>query len=146
MDAGMKNGEMRRGPPSMQRLVLALDGAEPADARRDEHADPRRRSPAVTDSRASSTANCDAAIANWMKTSIFLTSFLSMNCSGSKSLTSPAMRAENCDASNRVIGPMPLRPAQSASQFASVPMPSGDTRPTPVTTTRLLNSLLTCRV
>jgi 3-oxoacyl-(acyl-carrier-protein) synthase len=36
------------------------------------------------------------------------------------------------------IGPIPLRPAQSASQFASVPIPGGDTRPTPVTTTRLL--------
>ena len=33
MADGMKNGEMRRGPPSRQRLVLALDGAEPADAR-----------------------------------------------------------------------------------------------------------------
>src|SRR6478672_1759945 len=36
------------------------------------------------------------------------------------------------------MGPIPPRPAQSASQFASVPIPSGDTRPTPVTTTRLL--------
>jgi hypothetical protein len=83
-------------------------------------------------------ANCAAAMAYWMKMSIFLTSFLSRNRSGSKFLTSPAMRAENCDASNRVMGPIPLRPAQSASQFASVPMPSGDTMPTPVTTTRLL--------
>ncbi len=66
----------------------------------------------VTDSDASSMANCDAAMANWMKTSIFLTSFLSMNCSGSKFLTSPAMRAENCAASKCVIGPMPLHPAQ----------------------------------
>src|SRR5215212_4609054 len=48
------------------------------------------------------------------------------------------MRAENCAASKWVIAPIPLRPAQSASQFASVPMPSGDTMPTPVTTTRLL--------
>ena len=32
------------------------------------------------------------------------------------------------------------RPAQSASQFAWVPMPSGDTRPTPVTTTTRLLS------
>ena len=39
IDAGMKNGEMRRGPPLMQLEVLALDGREPADARRDEHAD-----------------------------------------------------------------------------------------------------------
>src|SRR6476659_5211635 len=74
-----------------------------------------------------------------MKTSIFLTSFLSTNCNGSKPFTSPAIRAENWEASNRVIGPIPLRPAQSASQFASVPIASGDTRPTPVTTTRLLN-------
>src|SRR5436190_21610922 len=34
---------------------------------------------------------------------------------------------------------MPLLPARIASQFACVPMPSGDTSPTPVTTTRLLN-------
>src|SRR5438105_5328380 len=88
---------------------------------------------------ASSTANCDAARAYWMKTSIFLTSFLSTNCSGSNALTSPAIRAECCDASKRVMGPIPLRPAQSASQFACVPMASGDTSPTPDTTTRLLN-------
>ena len=63
-----------------------------------------------------------------------------MNCSGSKSFTSPANRVENADASKRVIGPMPLVPAHSASQFAWVPMPTGDTRPMPVTTTRLLTS------
>ena len=34
MADGMKNGETLRGPPFEQRLVLALDGAEPADARR----------------------------------------------------------------------------------------------------------------
>jgi hypothetical protein len=68
-------------------------------------------------------------MANWMKTSIFLTSFFSRNCSGSKPFTSPAMRQENCDASNRVIGPMPLRPAQSASQLAWVPTPSGRHQP-----------------
>src|SRR6478672_1596872 len=73
-----------------------------------------------------------------MKTSIFLTSFLFRNASGSNPLTSPAMREENSAASKCVIGPMPLRPAHSASQLAAVPMPSGDTRPTPVTTTRLL--------
>ena len=76
-------------------------------------------------------------MANWMKASIFLTSFFGMNRSGSKFFTSPAMRAENFDASNLVIGPIPLRPAHSASQFASVPIPNDDTRPTPVTTTRL---------
>src|ERR1051326_336599 len=92
----------------------------------------------VISRRASSTANWLAAIANWMKTSIFLTSFRSMNRSGSKPLTSPAIRADHCAGSKCVMGPMPLRPAQSASQFASVPTPTGDTRPTPVTTTRLV--------
>ncbi len=83
-------------------------------------------------------ANWEAATAYWMKTSIFLTSFFSMNCSGSNPFTSPAICAAYPVASNLVIGPMPLRPAHSASQLDAVPMPSGDTRPMPVTTTRLL--------
>jgi hypothetical protein len=57
-------------------------------------------------------------------------------------LTSPAIRVENADASNRVIGPMPLWPAISADQFASVPMPSEDTNPMPVTATRRLLTML----
>jgi hypothetical protein len=57
-------------------------------------------------------------------------------------LTSPAIRVEKADASKRVIGPIPLRPAQSASQLASVPTPSDDTRPIPVTTTRRLFVML----
>jgi hypothetical protein len=72
-----------------------------------------------------------------MKMSIFFSSFFSMNCSGSNCFTSPANRVENAAASKRVIGPMPLVPAHSASQFARVPMPTGETNPTPVTTTRL---------
>src|ERR671912_2848106 len=77
-----------------------------------------------------------------MKMSIFFSSFFSMNCSGSKFFTSPAKRVENADASKRVIGAMPLVPAHSASQLACVPIPTGDTRPTPVTTTRLFTMLL----
>src|SRR5712675_1595508 len=50
----------------------------------------------------------------------------------------------NCDASNLVIVLTPLQPAFSACQLASVPIPSDDTRPMPVTTTRrvLVMSLL----
>src|SRR5262245_53906895 len=77
-----------------------------------------------------------------MKTSIFLTSFFSMYCRGSKPRTSPAMRVANCDASNFVMLSMPLVPAASAAQFSSVPMPSDDTRPMPVTTTRRLLPIL----
>src|SRR6188472_346939 len=50
------------------------------------------------------------------------------------------MRAENADASKCVMGPIPLWPARSACQLASVPMPTDDSSPTPVTTTRLLKS------
>ena len=39
MVAGMKKGEMRRGPLLQQRLVLALDHLEPADAAADVDAD-----------------------------------------------------------------------------------------------------------
>ena len=80
-----------------------------------------------------------------MKTSIFLTSFFSMNCSGSKPLTSPAMRVANCVASNFVIGPTPLLPAQIARPVrARSRCPSDDTRPMPVTTTRRLFTMLLC--
>ena len=135
--AGMKNGEIRRGPPAMRARCsrsIVLNPPIP-DAM---NTPTRVAMSSVTDSAASSIANWDAAMANWMKTSIFLTSFLSMNRSGSNCLTSPAIRAENCAASKCVIGPIPLHPAQRASQFAWVPMPRGDTSPTPVTTTRLL--------
>src|SRR5438105_2978448 len=135
MAEGMKNGEILRGPPSSSALCSRSIVVNPPipDAM---NTPARGARSAVTFSRASSIANCDAAIAYWMKMSIFLTSFFSMNASGSKRFTSPAMRLANCVASNFVIVPMPLRPAASAAQFASVPMPSDDTRPMPVTTTR----------
>src|SRR5258706_3309555 len=63
-----------------------------------------------------------------------------MNSTGSKPLTSPAMRASNAEASKRVIGPMPLAPASRASQVARVPTASGGTSPTPVQTTRRLGN------
>src|SRR3954447_18735332 len=73
-----------------------------------------------------------------MKMSIFLTSFFSMYASGSKCFTSPAMRVANWVVSNLVMVSMPLRPAVIPAQFASVPIPSDDTSPMPVTTTRRL--------
>src|SRR6185503_13638413 len=137
MADGMKNGELLRGPPSSSALCSRSMVVNPPipDAM---NTPIRRDSSGVTVSVASSIANCDAAIAYWMKTSIFLTSFFSRNRSGSKSFTSPAMRVANCVASNLVIVPTPLWPARIASQFTSVPMPSDDTRPMPVTTTRRL--------
>ena len=42
---GMKNGEIFRGTAVQEGFVLALDGRESADARRDDDADARRRRP-----------------------------------------------------------------------------------------------------
>src|ERR1700748_900940 len=80
-----------------------------------------------------------------MKTSIFLTSFFSTNWSGSNPLTSPAICVAKAVASDLVIVPTPLLPAMSPCQFASVPIPSDDTRPMPVTTTRLFTICLRAR-
>src|SRR5215470_3165489 len=49
------------------------------------------------------------------------------------------MRVFRLPGSKRVIGPTPLLPASSADQVACTPVPSGVTRPRPVTTTRLPN-------
>src|SRR5271157_1709065 len=63
-------------------------------------------------------------------------SFVGMWPAGSKfPRTSPAMRVTNPSVSNRVIGPMPERPACKASQFASTPLPRHVTIPIPVMTT-----------
>src|SRR5438876_10632889 len=138
---GMKKGEIFRGPPSRNALCSRSIVVNPPMP--DAISTPTRVSLAgVMASAESAMAPSAAAMANWMKMSIFLTSFLSMNCSGSNSFTSPAIRVEKPDASKRVIGPIPLRPAQSASQFASVPMPSDDTNPIPVTTTRRMLVML----
>src|ERR1035437_7362058 len=80
---------------------------------------------------------CSAdATAYWMKGSIFFTSRFSIQSSGLKSFTSPAIRVGNPEASKRVISAIPDRPAIRASQFLSTPTPSGVTSPTPVITTR----------
>src|SRR5438477_2477920 len=141
---GIKNGEIFRGPPSRSALCsrsIVVNPPMPEAM----NTPTRGPSSGVIASSASSTANCDAAMAYWMKTSIFLTSFFSTNRSGSKCFTSPAILVANCDESNFVIDPMPLQPAQSACQLASVPIPIDDTRPMPVTTTRLLGIRLYSR-
>src|SRR5580658_10237240 len=70
-----------------------------------------------------------------MKRPIFLISLRSMNCAGSKFFTSPAIRQVNAEASNCSILEIPFRPSRMAFQLWSVPMPSGLSKPTPVTTT-----------
>src|SRR5215472_3027932 len=74
-----------------------------------------------------------------MKRPTFLSSFFSIQLSGSKFFTSPAKRQSNPVASKWVMGAMPPLPARRLLQTSSVPIPQAQTRPTPVTTTRRLN-------
>ena len=110
MAAGMKNGEILRGPPSSSALCSRSMVVNPPMP--DAMNTPTRSaiSGVTVKPRVVAPRTATAAIAYWMKTSIFLTSFFSMNCSGSKPLTSPAIRVANCVASNWVIGPTPLVP------------------------------------
>src|SRR5262245_9025043 len=142
MADGMKKGEIRRGPPS--RYALCSRSMTPNPPMPEAMKTPTRgASCGVMLKPESRIANSDAAMAYWMNASIFLTSFLSMNARGSNPFTSPAMCVENCATSKRVMVAMPLQPRRSAFQFASVPMPTEDTSPIPVITTRLLTSAST---
>src|SRR5437588_6008474 len=73
-----------------------------------------------------------------MNVSDFFTSFFSTQSSGLKPFTSPAIRQAYALASNFVIGPTPERPSTSPCQVGSLPTPSGEIMPIPVTTTRRL--------
>src|SRR5438105_2457929 len=77
-----------------------------------------------------------------MNVSDFFTSFFSIQSSGLNPFTSPAMRQAYALASNFVIGPIPERPSTSPCQVGSLPTPSGEIMPIPVTTTRRLFMVL----
>ena len=82
------------------------------------------------------TASIAATSASWVKRAERRTVLESSRLSASRSSTSPAMRLRSAEASKRVIGPMPERPAFSASQNTGTPVPTGAATPRPVTTTR----------
>src|SRR6478735_8059180 len=73
-----------------------------------------------------------------MNSSIFFASFGFTQRVMSKSRTSPAMRVVRPDTSKCVTGPMPERPLTIPSQVLARSLPSGETMPIPVTTTRLM--------
>ena len=99
----------------------------------------RYPSPSISSS-ASSRARRAAATAIWLERSMRRAERRSMKSPGSKPRASQAMRQASSDASKRVIGPAPERPASAALQVSSQPMPSGPTMPSPVTTTRRAGS------
>src|SRR5579862_9232816 len=73
-----------------------------------------------------------------MKSSMRRASFDVMYCPTSKSRTCPPKRTGNADTSKRVIGPIPLSPRRMESQADTTLLPTGETMPRPVMTTRRL--------
>src|ERR1044071_3556094 len=71
-----------------------------------------------------------------MNVSDFLTSFFSIHCSGLKPRTSPAILQAKSAVSNFVMRSTPDLPSRMPRQVGSLPMPSGEIIPIPVTTTR----------
>ena len=65
-----------------------------------------------------------------------------MKSSALKSTTDPDICTENDDASNDVIFLMPLTPFLILSQALVTVDPTGETKPNPVTTTRLVFSVI----
>src|ERR1700758_2647243 len=82
------------------------------------------------------TAKSAPASATWINRPIFFSSFFSIHWKGSKFFTSPPMRQSKPVVSKLVMQATPLTPARRFFQLSSVPMPSAQTSPTPVTTTR----------
>src|SRR5579872_1048148 len=73
-----------------------------------------------------------------MNSSIRRASLGEMYWETSKSRTAPPNRTGKADTSNLVMGPIPLRPFTMASQAVFTVLPTGETIPRPVTTTRRL--------
>src|SRR5256885_9416095 len=81
-----------------------------------------------------------------MKVSMWRASFAGMYSSTLKPFTSPANLHAKFDGSNFVMVAMPDLPASRLDQPSATVLPTGLTRPSPVTTTRrrLMRILLSC--
>ena len=128
------NGDTRRAPSaSSTRVVFSITSSPPMpDAIRtpmsgDSAAMSRPESSAA--SRAAAMANCTCGVPR-------RASLEPKMAAASNPLTSPAMRTGRREASKCEIAAMPLRPARSASQLSDALLPTGETLPIPVTTTR----------
>src|SRR5271165_590885 len=134
MAAGIKNGEILRGPPSNSAVCSRSMMSNPPMP--DPMCTPTRSAFSGVICRADIlNASSAAAMARWMKRPIFLTSFFSMKFSGSKFLTSAAIWQAKLLESNWVMRATPLLPASTACHTAPVVLPTPQIRPSPVTTT-----------
>ena len=161
----MKNGDIFRNPPAFHvSCIASISGNPPSPTPR---FTPMRSASSVArcaSSPESAYASIAAPTPRCVKRPNFFRSFCVSACvsgsllaprgckgvgksrAGSKFFTSPAIRAVQPVASNRVIGPIPLRPAMSAAHVSGAEFPQGVTAPMPVTTTRrrggVINELL----
>src|SRR5262249_40874308 len=136
INIGTVNGEQRSGPFSMSvRCCFSIVSKPPA-------AEPTTTPTLVgssfsMSSFASLTASCAAATANWMKRSMRLACLASTYASGSKSVISPAILQADCSSgATSVTGLIPERPLNRPAQKSSLPVPTDEIVPMPVTTTR----------
>ena len=140
IEPGTKKGEIRRGPLAIiSRIFSSIIGKPPIP---EPTLTPIRSAfCSVTCRPASSIAILVAARPKWMKVSIRRTSLGDIQSDGLKFFTSPAKRVGNALASKCVIGPMPPRPLIVLSQASAMPLPTGETIPRPVITTRRLDMI-----
>src|ERR1700761_3534703 len=143
--AGIKNGEILRGPPWSMALCS-----------RSITSNPPMPEPMFTPTRSAfngpifkpewAMASWDAASAKWMKRPILRASFLSIKSSGLKPFTSAANVTGKPVVSKLVMGAIPLLPANRLFQTSGAVLPTPHNIPMPVTTTLLANSLTAFRV
>src|SRR5258706_2851973 len=131
---GTKNGDRRRGPLAIFSGILSsIIGRPPMP----EPTFTPTRSPfesSITRP-ASSSASRVAARPKWMKRSLRRVSLSGIQSAEVNPFTSAAMRVGSAEASKRVMGATPLRPARRLSHAWAIPIPTGETMPSPVTTT-----------
>ena len=115
IEAGMKNGEILRGPPFNQLSCSASIVSRPPMPA-PVTAPARSGSTLLKSIPESVTAWMPAANPYCMNSSMRRASFGVMYCVISNPRTAPPKRTGNAETSNRVIGPMPLSPRTMASQ------------------------------
>src|SRR6185312_3465497 len=132
--AGMKKGDILRGPPC-KRLECSRSMISNPPIPEPIKTPTRSAFSGVTFNLACSIASCVAAMAKWMKRPILRASFFSTKFSGSKFFTSAAKVTGKPVASNPWMGAMPLTPARRFRQISGAEFPTPQIKPRPVTTT-----------